>query len=125
MSSGEVEYIAAAVACMRGSHLRMLGYDFEHMGTERYDPINMKYEPSFVIIDNEAAKAMSECNKDTAGNRHIARRYHYVRQGTLMNEHKFHWISTKYQLPDPMTKEGGPSKFKSLEDKYMVDLDEF
>ena len=110
---------------MRGSHLRMLGYDFEHMGTEGYDPINMKYEPSFVIIDNEAAKAMSECNKDTAGNRHIARRYHYVRQGTLMNEHKFHWISTKYQLADPMTKEGGPSKFKSLEDKYMVDLDEF
>ena len=125
MSSGEAEYIAAAVACMKGSHLRMLGYDFEHMGTENYDPMNMKYEASFVIIDNEAAKAMSECNKDTAGNRHIARRYHYVRQGTVMNEHKFHWISTKFQLADPMTKGGGPTKFESLEDKYMIDLDKF
>ena len=124
MSSGEAEYIASAVACMRASHLRMLGYDVEHMGTTQYDPMNMKYEPSFIIIDNEAAKAMSECNKDTAGNRHVARRYHYVRQGTMLNEHKFHWIGTKFQLADPMTKEGGPTKFKHLEEKYMVNIEE-
>ena len=124
MSSGEAEYIASAVACMRASHLRMLGYVVEHMGTTQYDPMNMKYEPSFIIIDNEAAKAMSECNKGTAGNCHVARRYHYVRQGTMLNEHKFHWIGTKSQLADPMTKEGGPTKFKHLEEKYMVNIDE-
>ena len=33
MSSGEAEYIASAVAYMRASHLRMLGYDVEKMGT--------------------------------------------------------------------------------------------
>ena len=32
MSSGEAEYIAAAVACMRSSHLRMLNYDLRHLG---------------------------------------------------------------------------------------------
>ena len=89
MSSGEAEYIASAVACMRSSHLRMLGYDIEHMGKFNYNPMEIKYDPSYIIIDYEAAKFMSECNKDTAGYRHVARRYHYVRQGTFLNEHKF------------------------------------
>ena len=83
LSSGKAEYIASAVACMRASHLRMLGYDIEYMGEETYDPMNITYRPSHIIIDNEAAKCMSECNQDTAGNRHVARRYHYVRQGTV------------------------------------------
>ena len=125
MSSGEAEYIPATVACMRASHLRMLSYDFDFMGTENYEPENMKYDPSVIIIDNEAAIAMASCNKDTAGNRHVARRYHYVRQGANLKEHIFHWINTKFQLADPMTKEGGPSKFKSLWDIYMIDMEDF
>ena len=76
--------------------------------------MEMKYDPSYIIIDNEAAKCMSECNKDTAGNWHLARRYHYARQGTLLNEHKFKWIGTKSQLAGPTMKEGGPAKFKNL-----------
>ena len=74
MSSGEAEYISAAVACMKASHIRMLEYDLEHLGTKSYDLNNPSCEPSKIIIDNEAAKAMSECNKDTADNRHVARR---------------------------------------------------
>ena len=125
MSSGEAEYIAAAVACMKASHLRMLKYDLDHLGTEDYDSENMKCPPAMIIVDNEAAIAMSSCNKDTAGNRHVARRYHYVRQGTALKEHTFHWIGTKFQLADPMTKEGGPSKFKGLWDVYMVDMENY
>ena len=124
MSSGEAEYIASAVVCMRSSHLRMLGYDIEHMGKIDYNPMEIKYDPSYIIIDNEAAKCMSECNKDTAGNRHVARRYHYVRQGSLLNEHKFKWIGTKSQLADPMTKEGGPAKFKDLWDIFLIDTND-
>ena len=82
----------------------------------------MNYEPAHICIDNEAAIAMSSCNKDTAGNRHVARRYHYVRQGTTLKEHVFHWITMKYQLADPMTKEGGKSKFKHIWDIYMFDM---
>ena len=55
---------------------------------------------------------MAKRNKDTARNRHEARRFHYVRQGTTLNEHKFHWISTKHQLADVLTKVGSNSKFK-------------
>ena len=75
MSSGEAEYIASAVACMRSSYLTMLGYDIEHVGKDNYNPMEMKYDPSYIIIDNEAAKCMSECNKDTAGTWHFSRRY--------------------------------------------------
>ena len=89
MSSGEAEYISAAVACMKASHIRMLEYDFRYLGIQSYDLNNPSCEPSKIIIFNEAAIAMSKCNKDTAGNRHVARRYHYVCQGTSLNEHKF------------------------------------
>ena len=37
MSSGEAEYISAAVACMRASHLRMLIYDLRCMGSDKYE----------------------------------------------------------------------------------------
>ena len=44
MSSGEAEYISAAVACMRASHLRMLINDLRFMGSENYnhDVVNLK-----------------------------------------------------------------------------------
>ena len=80
---------------MNASHTIMLEYDFEHLGTQSYDLNNSIYEPSKIIIDNEAAITMSKCNNDIAGNRHISRRYHYVRQSTSLNEHKFEWICTK------------------------------
>ena len=89
MSSGEAEYIAAAVACMRASHLRMLIYDLQNMCSRDYNHTEIKQPPAKIIIDNEAAIAMATCNKDTAGNRHVARRYHYVRQGTSLKEHTF------------------------------------
>ena len=78
-TSGEAEYISAAVACMRVSHLRMLVYDLKFLGLITYDADNLTYEPACIIIDNEAAITIAKCNKDTAGNRHVATRYHYVR----------------------------------------------
>ena len=61
----------------------MLIYDLKYLCSKEYDPAK-------IIIDNEAAISMAKCNKDTAGNRYVARRFHYVRQGTALNEHKFH-----------------------------------
>ena len=42
MSSGEAEYISAAIACMRASHLRMLIYDLKYLCSEDYDLDNME-----------------------------------------------------------------------------------
>ena len=61
MSSGEAEYMAAAVACMSASHLRMLGYDFELLGHTEVDNGISSYKAAHLIInnDNEASIAMS------------------------------------------------------------------
>ena len=67
---------------MRASHIRMLVYNLKFLGTNEYNSNEPNYEPAIIIIDNEVAISMATCNKDTAGNRHVARRYHYVRQGT-------------------------------------------
>ena len=74
---------------MRTSHLQMLIYDLKHLGTPKYDGDNLDYEPAKIIIDNVAAIRMAKCNKDTPGSRHVARRFHYVRQSTALKEHKF------------------------------------
>ena len=65
----------------------MLVYNLKFLGTNEYDSNEPNYESATIIIDNEAAISMATCNKDTAGNRHVSRRYHYVRQGTELNEH--------------------------------------
>ena len=114
MSSGEAEYISAAAACMRASHLQMLTYDLNYLGTPKYDGVNLDYESAKIIIDNEAAICMAKCNKDTTGNGYVARRFHYVRQGTALKENEFEWIGTKYQLADILSKVGTRPSFGNL-----------
>ena len=81
---------------MRASHLQMLTYDLKYVGTPKYDGDNLDYEHVKIIIDNEAVICMAKCHKDTAQNRHVAWRYHYVRQDTALKEDKFEWIVTKF-----------------------------
>ena len=123
ISSGEAEYISAAVACMHASRIRMLVYDLKFLDINEYDSNGPNYRPATIIIDNEAAISMATCNKDTAGNRHVARRYHYIRQGTALNKHKFEWIGTKHQLADTLTKPRTPSTFLSLWNLQLVEID--
>ena len=70
--------------------LSLLINDLKYLCSEDYDGDNMKYEQAKIMIDNEAAISMARCNKDTVRNRHVARRFHYVRQGTVLDKHKFH-----------------------------------
>ncbi len=58
MSSSEVKYISVAVACMKASNLRILEYDLRFLGCQSYDGDNLKYEPSKIIVDNEATISM-------------------------------------------------------------------
>ena len=115
MSSGEAEYILAAVACMKAHHLRMFVYDLRFLGCDSYyDGDDLKCEPSRIIVDDAAAISMARRNNDTAGNRHVARRYHYVRQGTTLKGHAFEWIGTKNQLADLLTKSSNTITFSPL-----------
>ena len=81
------------------------------------------YEPSHIMIDNEAAIAMSCCNKDTAGNRHLKRWYHYVQQSANLKGGNVHWEGKKRQLANSLTKEGGKLKFKNWREIYIIDMD--
>ena len=92
----------------------MLIYDLRCLGSKEYNPDELTCKPSRLMGDNEAAVAMVKCNKDTAGNRHVARRYHYICQESTLKEHTFEWISTKYHLVDPLTKPGTISTFGFL-----------
>ena len=48
------------------------------MGCNHHDQDVEELEPARIIIYNEAVICMARYNKDTAGNCHIARRYHYM-----------------------------------------------
>ena len=56
---------------------------------------------------------MPKCNKNTDDHRHIARRYHYVRQGTIVDELISECISTENQLADIFAKSGNAKNFFS------------
>ena len=101
MSTAEAEYVAAALCCMSLAHFRSLQYDFENLGTDNYD-VNKETTaaPTILLVDNSATVEMSKNYKQTKKNRHIARRYHYVRQGTRLNLHKLLWIKNDDQLAD-------------------------
>ena len=50
MSNSEIDYISSTMACMRGSHLRMVMFDLKFLGPEGYDIDNTNYEPYKIII---------------------------------------------------------------------------
>ena len=83
----------------------------------------MDSEPTRIIIDNVAAISMAKCDKDTAGNGHVARCYHYVRQGTALKEHLFNWINTKAQVADILTNVGTQAVFEHLWDMLLYKVE--
>ena len=97
-----------------GSHICILIHDLRCLGSKDYNPNKLTCEPSRIIIDNEAGSVMAKYNKHTVGNHHVARRYHYVHQGSTLKEHSLEWISTKNQLADPSTKPGTINTFGLL-----------
>ena len=62
--------------------------------------------------------AMSQNYKVTKKNRHIARRFHYVKQGVKTKDHEVEWIPNDNQLADEMTKT--QEAHKSLPNKKRV-----
>ena len=105
LSSAEAEYMGACNLGAMICHLRDLVYDFEFLGTNEYD-INAttKEVPSVLLIDNQATVRMSKNYKVTSKNRHVARRWHFVRQGVKEKLFSLNWIPAEDQLADDCTK---------------------
>ena len=97
--------MGAANAATSLAHHRELTYDLEYMGTNDYDPEQVHGEvPSLILVDNQATVVMSKNYKVSKKNSHIARRYHYVKQGVKTKDHEVEWIPNDDQLADEVTK---------------------
>ena len=125
MSSADSEYMAACSVCMTATHIHMMAYDFNHLGTTSYDKtqVSLPNPPMIIMCDNQAAVHMAKNDQITKRNCHISRRFHYVRQGITQNEHKFSWIGTKFQQADPLTKPGSATIFGNIWPYQLHDYD--
>ena len=111
MSSAEAEYNGASNAGTTAAHFRELIYDLKYLGTKEFDAKQVHGEvPSLILVDNQATVAMGKNYKVTKKNRHIARRYHYVKQGVKTGDHTLEWIKNDDMLADDLTKTQDASK---------------
>jgi hypothetical protein len=98
LSSAEAEYNGACTACMSTDHHRMLLNELDRI------EVDSNPSPIPILLDSKSAIAMSKSFKDTKHTRHIARRYHYVREGETEGRFKTLWIDNTLQISDIGTK---------------------
>ena len=111
LSSAEAEYMGACNAGSMICHLRELMYDFDFLGTKEYqEDGNTKQVPTIILVDNQATVRMSKNYKVTSKNRHIARRWHFVRRGVKDALFSLAWFPGKDQLANDCTKTQEASK---------------
>ena len=112
MSTTESEYMGSCSGCMAGAHTHMMLYDFLYLGTPDYDTVQEKLPnpPTVIMCDNQAAVQMAKNDQMTKRNRHIARRFHFVRQGQKLGLHILKYIKGEDQISDITTKTQSVSK---------------
>jgi Reverse transcriptase (RNA-dependent DNA polymerase) len=103
LSTAEAEYIALAAAGQEATHLRQLDLDITGVS------------PSIILYcDNSAAIQLTKNEMFQSRAKHIAIRYHFIREiykeGWLEIKH----IKGEYNLADMMTKPLGPNKITGL-----------
>jgi hypothetical protein len=119
--------MAACAAAMNASVIRALLYDMRYLGTKEYKMIEnpTNFPPAILCIDNAAAVAMSTSARLTKKTRHIARHFHFVREGVKRGLHFLKWISNKAQLADVLTKTQPATKINPQVQRFMYQLPEF
>ena len=119
--------MAAYAACMTSAIIRLLLYDIRYLGTSDYqayqDPV--KFRPSVLCVDNAATIAMSKSPKLTKKTRHIARHFHFVRDGSERQLHALVWIPKTSQLADVLTKTQALAKVQPMTSIFMYALPDF
>jgi hypothetical protein len=127
MSSAEAEYMSACAASMNASVIRMLLYDMRYLGTPDYKSVEdpAHFPPSILCVDNSAAITMSKSPKLTKKTRHIARHFHFVRNGVELNLHSLIWVSNAIQIADVLTKTQPYNKIAPMVKIFMFTLPKF
>jgi hypothetical protein len=105
----------------------MLLYEMRFLGTTNYKIHEdiVSFPPSILCVDNAAAVLMSTSPKLTKKTRHIARHFHFVRDGVDRKLHTLHWVSNKLQIADVLTKTQVSSKIAPMIPIFMFTLPNF
>ena len=127
MNTAEAEYMGAYNCCMAIAHANMLIYDLEYLDTENFkiDGHETTTPPTVVLVDNKSTVQMSKNYKMSKKNRHISRRYHYVREGEKAKRHSLKWISGEDQLADITTKIQEAAKINKHRDRVFILVPDF
>ncbi len=96
LSSAEAEYMGSCNLGAMISHLRELLYEFEYLGSPEYKIDGVfGTTPTIMLIDNQATVQMSKNYKVTSKNRHVGRRWHFVRRGVKSKNIRFEMDSRR------------------------------
>jgi hypothetical protein len=108
LSSAEAEYMAVCTATQQALYLRSL---LSELGFAQENP-------TIIFEDNQACIALSVNRITSKRSKHIAIKYHFIREKIENREIELKYISTEHQLADIMTKP--LSKPRTLKLREMV-----
>jgi hypothetical protein len=115
LSTCEAEYMALRDSIKEALYL---GYIFNYLDKE----LNLGYsqQKPTILTDNEGAIKLSENPEFHKKTKHIDLAYHFNRDTITQGLVKLHWISTKEQIADILTKNIPYPQFKYLIDKVKL-----
>jgi hypothetical protein len=109
LSTAEAEYISGSTACQETTWVRNLHHE-----------ITKQRSVPHLMIDNQAAIAMSKNNIQHARAKHIDIRYHYIRDLVMNNEITIEYCASNEMIADIMTKPLGRILFEKFREKLRV-----
>ncbi|XP_052135136.1 secreted RxLR effector protein 161-like [Oryza glaberrima] len=110
LSSCEAEYIAATTAACQGVWLSQL---LGEINQEELDAFKL-------LIDNKSAIALSKNPVFHERSKHIATRYHYIRERVEDGSVHVEFVGTEGQIADILTKALGRTRFLELRSRIGV-----
>lgn len=117
MSTCEAEYIAAGEATKAAIWIRSFINDL------RIDGVSVARVP--LHVDNQSAIKLAKNPEFSQQTKHIQRRHHFIREAVLRGDIDIHWIPSKDNLADTLTKPLPPAIFEDLRGRIgMVCADE-
>ena len=110
LSSTEAEYVALNEAAKEGLWLRRL-----------LEELKFKQAITPIMIDNQSTMSLAKHKMLKPRTKHIAMRYHWIRELLANKEFQLFYISTHYNLADLLTKVLGQKQAVKLLENLMVD----
>ena len=110
LSTAEAEYMALSSAAQEGLFLQQLLEELELVKDRK------KLQ---LFTDNQAAKAIAEQPSPSARSKHIAVRWHFLRQHVDAGSLHLQYVPTDKQLADILTKPLLPAKFHTAADQVL------